>query len=682
MNKKSFILSSAGLKNLVQNQSYGDNFTFIFGEHEIQMENLFAEFISPYVSQIHQSDPTITSIHFYNKNCTNKSKTNYVAKMSEEVFSLFESVSKGNSIDIDEELCFQLQIISVLLKNKEMFRKLEELFGEEKEDESFEKKVSEKLDFVSFLEMNSDSSEMWDQSKTIEYIASKLYSIEEEQIIDLSRTVFYSILKNAKLTVESEDWLLGLIDKFMIKKEEEDREKEEGECEFAVSGGLSDVYFYEEVNFDFLSEDRLKEFIGRLDPSEMTVPLWDKIKKCFYFSMRESRQASSKPPTKREGNGFYRHIQRYAENIVVGGYDEYRQIGENPTKKNGSTVIHPPQNLQLDPSSLLSYSAYYMHSASVTRSGSLIGVGCNSDGRISSSLAKTVISQFSEFSMKDSSGRPLAPVSAVCTECGTLYMLTKSCGSGRQLVFCDSGINSGTPVFLDIGNKEPVSLFGGYSHAAAICADGEVIFVNRDSVRNSPSSRIDAVSLPGSEKATMVACLDSSVFVLSWSGRVFASGVESGSCALKFSAVSELSDKRIVWLSGSYTHCLAVSSEGRVFGRGSNGNGELGVGKGRSDVPSFTEISSLSGHKIRAAYAGCYHSLFETCEGRVLACGCNSYGQLLLRGDPSNENVYSPAETTITGDATFCVAGELMSAVFIGGDPPPNTPNMPVRYRH
>ncbi|KAK8841741.1 hypothetical protein M9Y10_026688 [Tritrichomonas musculus] len=140
MNKKSFILSSSGLKNLVKNQSFGDDFKFIFGEHEIQMKNLFAEFISPYVSQIHQSDPTITSIRFYNANSTNQSKINYLSQMSPEVFSLFESISKGNSIDLDSEQCFQLQIISILLKNKEMFTKLDELFEQEEEEEKFEKK--------------------------------------------------------------------------------------------------------------------------------------------------------------------------------------------------------------------------------------------------------------------------------------------------------------------------------------------------------------------------------------------------------------------------------------------------------------------------------------------------------------------------------------------------------------
>ena len=180
----------------------------------------------------------------------------------------------------------------------------------------------------------------------------------------------------------------------------------------------------------------------------------------------------------------------------------------------------------------------------------------------------------------------------------------------------------------------------------------------------------------------MVACLSNSVFALSWSGRVFASVVESGSCVLKFSEVSELSGQKVVWLSGSCDHCLAVSSEGRVFGRGSNSHGQLGFEQGRSEVPSFTVISSLSGHEVRAAYAGFYHSLFETREGKVLACGWSYYGELLLSSGPSDEYVYSPAETTITGGATFCVAGSYMSAVFIGVDPPPNTPNMPVRYQH
>ena len=620
MRKKSFILSSSGLKNLVQNQSYGEDFKFIFGEHEIEMKNLFAEFVSPYVSQIHQSDPTINSIHFCNNNSNEHSKINYISQMSDEIFKLFESISQGGTIEIDNKQCFQLQIVSILLKNKEMFAKLDELF--DKDDNEFsDEKVSEELEFLSFLEMSSESAKVWNRSKSIEYIASNFYLIDSKKIIDLPRTVFYSILTNDKLTIESEDSLLDVIEEFTNK---EKRQKSINSSD----DFLSDIYFYEEVNFDFLSEAKLKEFIEKVNPNEISSSLWDKIKKCFYVYMKRQNSPES---AKREGNGFYRHRIQYAKNIVVGGLDNYIQLGEKPNSKSKANhpVIHPPVNSSLDPSSLLSFSVYGEHLVAVTRSGSLIVVGRNSDGRIFGSLEKTDISQFKEFSMNDSSGRPLAPVSAVCTRYSTLYMFTKSCGSGRQLVYCHCQINEGTPIFLDIGNHEPVSLFGGGSHTAAICTDGEVIFINGDSLRNQPSSPIPASSLPGGEKATMVAFLNNSVLALSSSGRVFASDFESGSCVLNFSEVSELSDKQIVWLSGTENHCFAVTSEGRVFGRGSNGDGRLGFGEGTSSVPSFTEISSLSSYKIRAAYAGSCHSLFETREGKILACGWTYYCQLL-----------------------------------------------------
>ena len=116
------------MKKFSPKSNYGDDFKFIFGEHEIEMKNLFAEFISPYVSQIHQSDPTINSIHFCNKNSTNLSKNKYLTEMNEELFCLFESISKSDSIEIDYKQCFHLQIISFLLENKEMFRKLDVLF--------------------------------------------------------------------------------------------------------------------------------------------------------------------------------------------------------------------------------------------------------------------------------------------------------------------------------------------------------------------------------------------------------------------------------------------------------------------------------------------------------------------------------------------------------------------------
>ena len=112
---------------------------------------------------------------------------------------------------------------------------------------------------------------------------------------------------------------------------------------------------------------------------------------------------------------------------------------------------------------------------------------------------------------------------------------------------------------------------------------------------------------------------------------------------------------------------------------------QLGLVKGRCLVSQFTEISSLFEYEIRSAYAGSFHSLFETREVKILSYGYRNnlyfyhYGQLLLSSGPSDD-VYLPRETTITSDTTFCISGNYHSAVFIGGDPPPNTRNMPIHF--
>lgn len=68
MSKKSFIASSSGLKNIIftttseETNSNVDDFHFYIGDIEIKMNRILADFISPRVSHIHQTDPTIESI--------------------------------------------------------------------------------------------------------------------------------------------------------------------------------------------------------------------------------------------------------------------------------------------------------------------------------------------------------------------------------------------------------------------------------------------------------------------------------------------------------------------------------------------------------------------------------------------------------------------------------------------
>lgn len=95
MTAKTIILSSDGLKNVIPRVDSGNEFDFIFGNHKMKLNNLFADFISPAVSRIHKSDPTTNYIDF-----TNKIEK---LKITEEVLSLIQQLSTGSSVEVKDD---------------------------------------------------------------------------------------------------------------------------------------------------------------------------------------------------------------------------------------------------------------------------------------------------------------------------------------------------------------------------------------------------------------------------------------------------------------------------------------------------------------------------------------------------------------------------------------------------
>ena len=430
-----------------------------------------------------------------------------------------------------------------------------------------------------------------------------------------------------------------------------------------------------------LREDKVDEMIEFIDEQEENSR--KKYLEYIPFDLSLIKNEKCKQ-SKQKLDEYKREMNKtkhYTKSILVCGLDDYDQLGVKTNKEvNDTWSIYPPMNLSIDPASILSFSVYIYHSVIVMNDGSLKGIGENSEGQINPELQRSIIDKFTDFCIKDSNNHRLDAVSAVCYTYGTLYMVSKSGSHNneRQLVLCDCSINNGNPVFLDIGKHQPVSLFGGIDLLAAIGSEGEVIFIDHFWIKKSPNSPIEVVSLPDGEKASSVACLKLSVVVLSSSGRVFNSPVGLNG-VLNFSIVSELADHEIICVSGTYEHCLAVSKEGRVFACGSNEYGEIGLGERIKSVSSFTEISSLRRYKIKAAYAGYCFSLFQTKNGKILACGRNYCGELLFSKEPNKiDSIYLPIETTIKEGACFCIVGCCLSVVFIGEEPPPNTPNMRV----
>lgn len=109
MNQKPFEISGSGLRNIVFTTDIEeDKFRFIVGEKEIEIRRIFADFISPYVSQIHQSDPTINFL------CLNdfvtKQKQNQISDII--TLDLIENIKQlvnGYSIEVDEKMCHKLR---------------------------------------------------------------------------------------------------------------------------------------------------------------------------------------------------------------------------------------------------------------------------------------------------------------------------------------------------------------------------------------------------------------------------------------------------------------------------------------------------------------------------------------------------------------------------------------------
>lgn len=154
-------------------------------------------------------------------------------------------------------------------------------------------------------------------------------------------------------------------------------------------------------------------------------------------------------------------------------------------KSRSMKFLVPPMSALAYSSSLLSFSANCLHSVRVTHDGFLIGIGDNSNGRISNSLPRKKIEHLTKFSIDGGSSGLLTAVSAVCLSYGTLYMLAE----GRAKLFlCYEDVEQ---VILDTGNKEPAVLFGGWSFAAAISKDGEVIIINPKAVKKPGGSHIE-----------------------------------------------------------------------------------------------------------------------------------------------------------------------------------------------
>lgn len=274
MKTKSILLTSSGLKNIINNVSNeSSDFCFFFGKHELRMNSIYAEFISPTVSRLHQTDPTINSIH-YNSVLNNDSNISCDELFNQETMSLLLKIATGFPIDVNEEQSFKMQLISIMINNEELFDKINELYP-------FyinESNVDFYLQHLQIMHNYLGTSPYFNYSEIIDFISSHFYSIDESKLLKLPKSVLHSIISNNNFKVENEDSLLNFINRVFSNNNKSKNKKEENE-------NISIIEFYEEVEFSYLSRTKFQEFLKYFEFNDMTKKIWSKLCKCFFKNM-------------------------------------------------------------------------------------------------------------------------------------------------------------------------------------------------------------------------------------------------------------------------------------------------------------------------------------------------------------------------------------------------------------
>lgn len=359
------------------------------------------------------------------------------------------------------------------------------------------------------------------------------------------------------------------------------------------------------------------------------------------------------------------------------GPDSSQVLGVKPNNSlNGVPIVCPPAKSELDVANLTSFSIYSYHSIYITTEGIIKAIGSNKGNRIFEDLPNE-ITEYTEFQIKDSEGKIYHPISVVCGNEYSLYLVSDpSNGEKRHLVYSSVSNPDEKPIFLLIGHHNPVVIYGGEDHSAAIDSDGQILIVKGEFDSDTVLEEIPIVKLPHHERAISVACLKNKYIALASSGKVYISQNEEH----QFALVKELEKVQITQISGVMLHCIAVSNDGRAFGFGSNNFGKLLLPKETKEVDKFTEIKAFGRSKIKAAFAGFQHSVFINFIGQLRSCGMNKQGQLFL-DRLSDEAVTSPAETDVKEGVDFCIAGSFCSVAFSGNVPPsmPNKNTMVIR---
>lgn len=344
MSNTKFVISASGLKNIVSMKNPEiikeadlktknvdeNNFFFKFGEYQVVMDVFLAEFISPRVSHLRQTDPTINSINLINGQNNEKFKEIFDI----EFVNVFITICKGEEITIDQGMIEKVLILSIILDNSYLYEEMNKLYSIEDNKEE-ELQINYYIQYLMLYDNNNSNEECYDKynDKIIEFISSHFYLIDQNKLIKLPKNVLYSIINNDKLKLKDEDSLFEFIEKLFSNDNDTDEETKE----------ISKMSFYELIEFPFLSEMKFIMLIENIDYNKISYKLWYEMKLCFYNEYQNNKA--------RINSNRYENNQTQTQNkIQIISYDNdannrfkgiiYKLHDCNPSSSNNGKIIN------------------------------------------------------------------------------------------------------------------------------------------------------------------------------------------------------------------------------------------------------------------------------------------------------------------------------------------------------
>ena len=299
-------------------------------------------------------------------------------------------------------------------------------------------------------------------------------------------------------------------------------------------------------------------------------------------------------PHERNDTFCDRRLMTSQQALIGCGQNLSFQLGIPPTgvSSNGSGMVEMPQAIPIDVARISSISAGFKHSVFVI-DGAVFACGENSSFQIGP--GEGILDHPVEVAVAGEKVKM-----AACGQYYTVYLLE----SGQALVCGWRDREKPTEL---AGSHDFVYVAAGFDAPAAIDASG-VLYVYGSDYRE-PPRRVEF------EKPVFdVARGHEFVLALDVEGRVFGCGKFNGGKE-EFVEIPSLRGVHAKRVYGCYYNAAVVADDGRVF---------------MDTTSGFVQVEALAGEKVVSMDIGQHFSMYVTEDGKMFACGANTYGELML----------------------------------------------------